>query len=163
MSNGVATIADLEREEITYSTYLAEAETLLASAQRLQKNAITNWSFLHAEAIKVSALALKAETDLMLAGGRKRLTRPQAIRSLTRGHSGQQLADVQILASMDERGKVINVAFCVSAAWVFADHLAFVAASYPDMILAVIVGKLVGGISAVMLAVLVMRQSSKAS
>jgi len=58
----------------------------------------------------------------------------------------------KVLSQMDERGKVINVAFSVGAAWVFADHLAFVAANKPDMIVAVIVGKLVAGALAIAVA-----------
>lgn len=54
-----------------------------------------------------------------------------------------------MLKDMDERGKVINVAFAVSAAFVFGDHLGFTAGFDADMILPMIVGKLVGGISAV--------------
>jgi len=65
---------------------------------------------------------------------------------------------LKVLAQMDERGKVINVAFSVSAAWVFADHLAFVAANKPDMIVAVIVGKLIAGVAAIAVAIQITRQ-----
>ncbi len=54
-----------------------------------------------------------------------------------------------ILHEMDPRGKVINVAFAVSAAFVFGDHLGFTAGFDADMIFPMIVGKLVGGVSAV--------------
>ncbi len=57
-----------------------------------------------------------------------------------------------MMKNMDERGKVINVAFAVSAAFTFGDHLGFTAANMPPMIFAVIVGKLVGGVSAVFVA-----------
>lgn len=50
---------------------------------------------------------------------------------------------------MDNRGKVINIAFAVSAAFVFGDHLGFTAGYDPEMLVPVIVGKLVGGITAV--------------
>ncbi len=56
------------------------------------------------------------------------------------------------LKDMDERGKVVNMAFAVSAAFVFGDHLGFTAGFQPDMVIPVIVGKLVGGFSAVLLA-----------
>ena len=47
---------------------------------------------------------------------------------------------------------VVNMAFAVSAAFVFGDHLGFTAGFHADMIVPVIVGKLVGGIAAVLLA-----------
>jgi ethanolamine transporter len=62
------------------------------------------------------------------------------------------IAMFSILKNMDDRGKVINVAFSVSAAFVFGDHLGFVAGIDKSMILAVVVGKLVGGITAVVIA-----------
>ena len=60
-----------------------------------------------------------------------------------------------MLSKMDDRGKVINVAFAVSAAFTFGDHLGFTAANMPGMIFAVIVGKLVGGLTAIAVASLI--------
>ncbi|MHC1750197.1 MAG: ethanolamine utilization protein EutH [Cellulosilyticaceae bacterium] len=60
-----------------------------------------------------------------------------------------------MMKDMDERGKVINVAFAVSAAFVFGDHLGFTAGFNPDMIFPMIVGKLVGGITAVLVAIFI--------
>ncbi len=60
-----------------------------------------------------------------------------------------------MLNKMDDRGKVLNVAFAVSAAFTFGDHLGFTAANMPGMIFAVIVGKLVGGVTAVAVAMLI--------
>jgi ethanolamine transporter len=57
-----------------------------------------------------------------------------------------------ILKDMDNRGKVINVAFSVSAAFVFGSHLGFVASQQPNMVFAMIAGKLIGGIAAILLA-----------
>ena len=62
------------------------------------------------------------------------------------------IAMFSIMKNMDDRGKVINVAFSVSAAFVFGDHLGFTAGIDKGMITAVIVGKLVGGITAVCIA-----------
>ncbi len=59
-----------------------------------------------------------------------------------------------MMKDMDARGKVINVAFAVSAAFVFGDHLGFTAGYDASMLVPVIIGKLVGGISAVLLALL---------
>ena len=53
---------------------------------------------------------------------------------------------------MDNRGKVLNIAFAVSASFVFGDHLGFAASFAPGYLLPVIIGKLAGGVSAVALA-----------
>lgn len=66
-----------------------------------------------------------------------------------------------ILKDMDPRGKVVNVAFAVSGAFVFGSHLGFVAGVNPDLVFAMIVGKLVGGVCAVGLAILVTPNISK--
>ena len=63
-----------------------------------------------------------------------------------------------MVKDMDKRGKVINMAFAVSAAFVFGDHLAFTAGFDSTMITSMIVGKLVAGITAVILAAIAMRK-----
>lgn len=60
----------------------------------------------------------------------------------------------QVMKDMDSRGKILCSAFAVSAAFTFGDHLGFTAANKPDMIMAVIIGKLVGGATAVAFAML---------
>jgi ethanolamine transporter len=50
------------------------------------------------------------------------------------------------------------VAFAVSAAFVFGDHLGFTAGFAPEMLPAMILGKLAGGISAIAVALLLTRQ-----
>lgn len=62
------------------------------------------------------------------------------------------IATFGLVKDMDNRGKVVNIAFAVSAAFVFGDHLGFTAGFAPEMLPAVIVGKLVGGVSAVVVA-----------
>ena len=64
----------------------------------------------------------------------------------------------QMLHDMDRRGKIINVAFAVSAAFVFGDHLGFTAGFDSTMIFPMIVGKLVGGVTAVAVAMLITRK-----
>lgn len=59
-----------------------------------------------------------------------------------------------MMKDMDARGKIVNVAFAVSAAFVFGDHLGFTAGYAPKLLVPVIVGKLVGGITAVLAALL---------
>lgn len=57
-----------------------------------------------------------------------------------------------LMKDMDKRGKIINVAFAVSGAFVFGDHLGFTAGVDSQMIFPMLIGKLVGGITAVILA-----------
>jgi ethanolamine transporter len=68
------------------------------------------------------------------------------------------IATFGLLKDMDDRGKVVNVAFAVSAAFVFGDHLGFAAGFAPEMLPAMILGKLAGGISAVAVALLLTRK-----
>ena len=58
------------------------------------------------------------------------------------------IATFGMVRNMDHRGKVVNIAFAVSAAFVFGDHLGFTAGFAPEMILPMIVGKLAGGVAA---------------
>ena len=62
------------------------------------------------------------------------------------------IATFGMVREMDYRGKVVNIAFAVSAAFVFGDHLGFVAGFAPAALPAMIAGKLAGGISAVVVA-----------
>ncbi|WP_017756233.1 ethanolamine utilization protein EutH [Calidifontibacillus oryziterrae] len=59
-----------------------------------------------------------------------------------------------MLKDMEPKGKVINVAFAVSGAFVFGGHLGFVAGINKEMVFAMIIGKLVGGITAIIVAVM---------
>lgn len=60
-----------------------------------------------------------------------------------------------MMKDMDNRGKVINVAFAVGASFVLGDHLGFTAGVNKDMIAAMMVGKLVAGVTAVILACII--------
>ena len=62
------------------------------------------------------------------------------------------IATFTLVKEMDDRGKVVNVAFAVSAAFVFGDHMGFTAGFAPEVLPAMIVSKLVGGVSAVAVA-----------
>lgn len=62
------------------------------------------------------------------------------------------IAMFNIMKDMNAKGKILNVAFAVSAAFVFGDHLGFTAGVNNEMIFPVIVGKLVAGITALILA-----------
>ena len=64
-----------------------------------------------------------------------------------------------MIKDMDPRGKVLNMAFAVSAAFVFGDHLGFTAGFAPELVTAVIVANLTAGISAVAVAMLLTRRN----
>ena len=66
-----------------------------------------------------------------------------------------------MMKDMDNRGKILNVAFAVSAAFVFGDHLGFTAGFNQAMIFPMIVGKLVGGITAVFVAMFIANKTLK--
>lgn len=69
----------------------------------------------------------------------------------------------QLMKDMDPRGKVLNSAFAVSAAFVLGDHLGFTAGVERTMIAPMIVGKLTAGILAVVLAYFLFRKSLPAA
>jgi ethanolamine transporter len=71
------------------------------------------------------------------------------------------IATFGMVKQMDDRGKVVNVAFAVSAAFVFGDHLGFTAGFAPEMLPAMILGKLAGGITAVAVALLLTKKKEK--
>ncbi len=62
------------------------------------------------------------------------------------------IAMFNIMGDMNPKGKLLNVAFAVSAAFVFGDHLGFTAGVEKEMIFPMIVGKLVAGVTAIILA-----------
>ena len=68
------------------------------------------------------------------------------------------IATFNLVKEMDERGKVVNIAFAVSAAFVFGDHLGFTAGFAPELLPAMILGKLAGGISAIAVALLLTKK-----
>jgi ethanolamine transporter len=68
------------------------------------------------------------------------------------------IATFNMVEQMDNRGKVVNIAFAVSAAFVFGDHMGFTAGFAPEMLPAVIAGKLAGGVSAVAVALWLTRK-----
>ncbi len=67
------------------------------------------------------------------------------------------IATFDTVKDMDPRGKVLNMAFAVSAAFVFGDHLAFAGGWNPEAIPAMMVAKLTAGATALALALAVTR------
>ena len=72
------------------------------------------------------------------------------------------IAAFGMVKDMNERGKVVNIAFAVSGAFVFGDHLGFTAGFAPEMMGSMIAGKLVGGLTAIAAAWILTRKSEKA-
>ena len=64
----------------------------------------------------------------------------------------------EMLKDMDERGKVLNVAFVITGAAVLGDHMAYTAAFCPDMVFPLIAGKTAGGILTIAVCLLVLRE-----
>ena len=67
------------------------------------------------------------------------------------------IATFDTVKDMDPRGKVLNMAFAVSAAFVFGDHLAFAGGWDPEAIPAMMAAKLTAGVTALALALVVTR------
>jgi len=64
---------------------------------------------------------------------------------------------IAMFKQMDDRSKVINAAFLVSAASMFAAHMGFTVSTAPEMLGALLGGKLCGALAAVILAAAVTR------
>ena len=71
------------------------------------------------------------------------------------------IATFDTVKDMDPRGKVVNIAFAVPAAFVFGDHLGFTAGFAPTLLGAMIVGKLTGGVVAVAIALWLTRAEKR--
>ncbi len=71
------------------------------------------------------------------------------------------IATFHMVKDMNYRGKVVNIAFAVSAAFTFGDHLGFTAGFAPEILPAVIIGKLAGGISAIAVALWLTKEREK--
>ncbi|MGI6722217.1 MAG: ethanolamine utilization protein EutH [Anaerovoracaceae bacterium] len=63
----------------------------------------------------------------------------------------------EALKSMNERGKVVNMAFAVSGAFILGDHLGFVAGYNESMLAPLLLGKLVAAVSALIIALITTR------
>ena len=66
-----------------------------------------------------------------------------------------------LAGKMNEKGRMMNLAFTVSASFVFGDHLAFTMAFDKNYLPAMIAGKLAGGIAAVIAAHFMYKKSEK--
>ena len=68
-----------------------------------------------------------------------------------------------MLETMDRKGRVLNMAFSVSAGYVIGDHLAFVLSYDRSFALPMVLGKLIGGIAAIALGLLICKKQTKPS
>lgn len=104
----------------------------------------------------VNVITRLLRKPLMRLGGKLRINDVAAaglIASLA-----NSIATFGMVKDMNRRGKVVNIAFAVSAAFVFGDHLGYTAGFAPEMLPAMIIGKLTAGISAVAVAMLLTRK-----
>jgi ethanolamine transporter len=66
---------------------------------------------------------------------------------------------INMMNDMDDKGLTLNAAFAVSAACVFADHLAYTLAFDADYLAAMMVGKLIAGVLSVVAAAYIYRRN----
>jgi ethanolamine transporter len=143
---------------------------LLALFQRL-----TGWVLISSLAPVEDAILVIGEIALLLAGAfpmmhliAKLLNRPLLALGRKMGVNAvsvtglltttvNSIATFDTVKDMDPRGKVLNMAFAVSAAFVFGDHLAFAGGWNPEAIPAMMVAKLTAGATALVLALAVTR------
>ena len=71
------------------------------------------------------------------------------------------IATMESADKMNKKGRVMNLAFAVSAAFVFGDHLAFTLSYNDEHILAVIIGKLVAGVTALVVATVMVKSKAE--
>ena len=64
---------------------------------------------------------------------------------------------------MNKKGVVLNAAFAVSAAFAFGGHLAITMAFNSDYVAPMLIGKIISGISAVALAMLIYKPEKQTS
>ncbi len=69
------------------------------------------------------------------------------------------IATMESSDKMNKKGRVMNFAFAVSAAFVFGDHLAFTLSFNSSVLIPVIIGKLVAGVSALLVASFMLRKT----
>ncbi len=71
------------------------------------------------------------------------------------------IATMESADRMNRKGRILNLAFAVSAAFVSGDHLAFTLSYNAEHIVPVIIGKLVAGITALVVASILYNKSNK--
>ncbi len=74
---------------------------------------------------------------------------------------GTSVPTFEMMDKMDKKGIVLNSAFAVSASFAFVDHLAFTVSFNENYILPMIVGKLISGVLAVIIANILFARRTK--
>ena len=87
--------------------------------------------------------------------------RPQSLTGMLVGLVSP-LPTLSMYRDMDDRGKVVAGAFLVSGTSMLAAHMGFVLSTEPQLLGAMIAGKLTGAVAAVLLALCVQRGSKGA-
>lgn len=106
-----------------------------------------------AGAFPLVAVVTKLLRKPLMAGGRLLGINDAAAAGLI-ASLANSIATFEMVKDMNYRGKVVCIAFSVSAAFVFGDHLGFAAGFAPEILPAMISGKLAGGITAILAALL---------
>ena len=75
--------------------------------------------------------------------------------------TGTNVTTFEMADQMDRKGLILNSAFAVGASFVFVDHLAFTLSFDSEFVPAMIVGKLVAGITAVALASVLYKKKNR--
>lgn len=107
----------------------------------------------------INILSRLLKRPLELLGGKIGINATSAM-----GFIGSLATNVTTFANadkMDDKGLVLNSAFAVSASWALCGHLAYTMSTIPDALPAVIVGKLLSGIAALVVALLLYKPLSK--
>ena len=75
--------------------------------------------------------------------------------------SANNIVTFTMLDDMNEREKIVNIAYSVGASWVIGDHLAFVASNEASMIGVVVISKFITGIMGLLIALYFTRKMKK--
>lgn len=70
---------------------------------------------------------------------------------------------IMLIHDMDNRGKLLNIAFLTSAGCILGDHLAYTSQVAPELCVPVMIGKFAGGVTAFGAAMLLIRSSASLS
>ncbi len=70
------------------------------------------------------------------------------------------MMNIPVMNEMEDKGAAYNAAFTVSAAFVFAGHLAYTMSVNPDYIFPVIIGKLISGAAALILVAFIYKRTA---
>ena len=76
-------------------------------------------------------------------------------------HLANSIPVFSMMNEMDKKGRVLNMAFAVSASYAFGDHLAFTLSYDGAFAMPMVAGKLISGVCAVLLAMILYKREEK--